>query len=89
MVRVVRIVDPTTYSYYDFTLLEDGEARTSTGQYQTDVYTELATEAIRDHAGARRRSSSTWPTSPRNAERAPNDGPGAAAPRPPPRDLRR
>jgi N-acetylglucosamine-6-sulfatase len=43
-------IDPSTYKYVGFTLLQDGQERTFEDQYQTDVYTELATDAIRRHA---------------------------------------
>ncbi|MET0903496.1 MAG: sulfatase [Acidimicrobiales bacterium] len=48
-------IDPSTYEYYGFTLLEDGEERTyGPDEYQTDVYTDLAVDAIREHASGDR-----------------------------------
>ncbi len=51
-------IDPTTYNYSHFTLLENGNKRKEYGKkravYQTDVYTRLATSAIRARAGSDR-----------------------------------
>jgi arylsulfatase A-like enzyme len=45
-------IDPTSYRYFGFTLMEDGGEWTyDDDEYQTDVYTDLATEIIRERAG--------------------------------------
>lgn len=46
-------IDPSTYEYFGFTLLENGTEKTypeRDDRYQTDVYTDLAVSAIRRHA---------------------------------------
>lgn len=46
-------LDPRTQRYHGFTLLEDGVERTyDPDEYSTDVFTELATSAIRRRAGS-------------------------------------
>jgi arylsulfatase A-like enzyme len=46
-------IDPSTYNYSKFKLLENGNVQrsyTKRDGYQTDVYTRIATSTIRDHA---------------------------------------
>ena len=50
-------IDPTTYRYFGFTLMQNGKPRPyprKKSDYQADVYTDIATSVIRAHARSKK-----------------------------------
>ncbi|HXT19376.1 MAG TPA: sulfatase [Thermoanaerobaculia bacterium] len=88
--RWLALVDPTTYSFYDYTLSDDGHLvhrGNAEADYQTDVLAAAAEAVIRDRAGHGPFFLSVAPVAP-HLERSDAGGKGEA-PRPAPRHAGR
>jgi N-acetylglucosamine-6-sulfatase len=79
-------VDPSTYSYYGYTVDENGVLRTHPGVYSTDFITARANELIAAAAPGSRPffMSVAWVAPHSGAPRDPDDPPGLATPSPAP-----
>jgi N-acetylglucosamine-6-sulfatase len=79
-------VDPSTYSYYGYTVDENGVLRTHPGVYSTDFITAKANELIAAAAPGSRPffMSVAWVAPHSGAPRDPDDPPGLATPSPAP-----
>jgi N-acetylglucosamine-6-sulfatase len=80
------MVDPSTYSYYGYTVDENGVLRTHPGVYSTDFITAKANELIAAAAPGPRPffMSVAWVAPHSGAPRDPDDPPGLATPSPAP-----
>ena len=88
--RWLALVDPSTYSFYDYTLSDDGQLvhhGSADADYQTDVLAAAAEEVIRDRAGRGPFFLSVAPVAP-HLERSDARGQGTP-PRPAPRHAGR
>lgn len=88
--RWLALVDPTTYSFYDYTLSDDGRLvryGSAEADYQTDVLAAAAEEVIRERAGRGPFFLSVAPVAP-HLERSDVRGQGTP-PRPAPRHAGR